>query len=277
LNDFSRKQGLLLVGHGTRDRAGRAEFLRLVGLTDRREGWTVEGAFLELAEPDIGQAVARLVERGVERLTVSPLLLFAAGHVKRDLPRAVRAALREHPGGQWRQAGHMGCHAALLELSARRFRAALVEREPRAADETLLLMVGRGSFDAGASAETRRFAALRAERTPAGRVETCFYAMAEPSLDAMLAEITNWPHRRVVVQPHLLFHGELLATIRERVRKAAQAAPRQEWIVTEHLGSDRLLAQALWERADAAWKSEESRAESGERRANPAGAMDNTR
>lgn len=253
MNDSRRQQGLLLVGHGTRDRAGRAEFLRLVELTDRRERWTVEGGFLELAEPDIDRAVARLVERGVERVTVAPLLLFAAGHVKDDLPRAMRAALEGHRQVEWRQAGHLGCHAALLELSARRFREALIGRAPRAAEETLLLMVGRGSRDAGASAETQRFAALRAERTPAGRVETCFYAMAEPSLDAMLAEITNWSYRRVVVQPHLLFHGELLAAIRARVQKAAPAAPRQEWIVTEHLGPDRLLPQALWERTDAAW------------------------
>jgi sirohydrochlorin cobaltochelatase len=257
LHDSTRKQGLLLVGHGTRNEAGRAEFLRLVGLTDVRERWAVEGGFLELAEPNIEQAVARLVERGVERLTVAPLLLFAAGHVKRDLPRAVRTALQRHPAVQWRQAGHLGCQPALLELSARRFHEALPGREPRAAEETLLLMVGRGSFDAGASAETRRFAALRAERTPAGRVETCFYAMAEPSLDAMLAKITNCSYRRVIVQPHLLFHGELLAAIRERTRQAAQTAPRQEWIVTEHLGPDRLLAQALWERADAAWEAKE--------------------
>ena len=92
-------RGLLLVGHGTVDPCGSTEFMETAADVARVCGGVpVEPCFLELAEPDIQTGVARLAQRGVKHLTVAPLLLFAAGHAKHDIPRGVAAAVARYPG-----------------------------------------------------------------------------------------------------------------------------------------------------------------------------------
>src|SRR5687767_3853616 len=112
--------GWLVVGHGTRDRAGQAEFFELVELLARKvgdRGPQVEPAFLELASPTIAQGLARLAARGVRRVLVIPLLLFAAGHAKDDIPQAVAAAALPLGIDVVAQVGAMESQPQLLELS----------------------------------------------------------------------------------------------------------------------------------------------------------------
>jgi sirohydrochlorin cobaltochelatase len=268
---FSR-HGLLLVGHGTRNARGLAEFQSVARqVAELAAEFLVEACYLELAEPAISAAVRRLQERGVQRLTVAPLLLFAAGHAKRDIPEAVREAV----GGELNvdYLGALECHERIVELSAQRYAEALVERPPVDSADTLLLLVGRGSSDAEAIGVMRRFAALRAERTGVGQVEVGFVAVAKPTLEEALDRAANTNFRRIVVQPHLLFAGEVLEEIRSRwsvvsSRKAGGGVQgagignrepgdwgrepgigtkEKEWILTEHSGASPLVAQAVVE------------------------------
>jgi sirohydrochlorin cobaltochelatase len=80
---------LLVVGHGTTDEAGVAEFARLVEAVAARTDADVEGGFLELASPPIQDAVAHLVAAGHTTIDVVPLVLVAAGHSKGDIPAAL--------------------------------------------------------------------------------------------------------------------------------------------------------------------------------------------
>jgi sirohydrochlorin cobaltochelatase len=239
--------GLLIVGHGTRDVEGRAEFLALAELAARQcPERLVEACFLELAEPNIEAAVARLVERGLgTRLTVAPLLLFAAGHANHDIPEAVSHAVRNYPGLATWQAAHLGCSSSLVELSRQRYLEAC-RKAPSVDDgETLLLMVGRGSRDPSANSEFAQFARLRWETHPVGWLETCYTAMTEPSLEHALRISARLPFRRVVVQPHLLFRGELVSRIGKTVADFARCHPDIEWLTTAHLGPDALVAAAM--------------------------------
>ncbi len=133
--EAARGAGLLLVGHGTRDARGLAEFQTIARrVAEVADGFLVEACYLELAEPSIATAMRRLLERGVRRVTVAPLLLFAAGHAKRDIPGAVEAARAEggrrkaEGGGKKFGAegnelvvdyvGALECHEKIVELSA---------------------------------------------------------------------------------------------------------------------------------------------------------------
>jgi sirohydrochlorin cobaltochelatase len=244
--------GILIVGHGTRDRGGLAEFRTVVDEVARQAGdRVVEPCFLELAEPPIAEGVRRAVERGVSRLSVMPLLLFAAGHAKRDIPEALATEAARHPDLEIRQTPPLESHPAILDLSLERYQAALVGRPPIPASETLLLMVGRGSNDPEANAEMARFARLRYEGSPVGWLETCFIAMTEPKLEQSLEVAAQMPFRRVVVQPHLLFCGELLEKVRRAVETTRSYSPNREWLVTDHLGPNPLMAAAILELAEA--------------------------
>ncbi len=239
MNSFPRgkasHQGLLLVGHGTRDPTGQGEFREVAKRVAELAGeFLTEACFLELAEPDIAMAVRRLTDQKIERLLVAPMLLFSAGHAKRDIPEAVEAALRgsrNSEAGSRKAEGEliveycatMECHPRIVELSGQRFQEALAGRPPVEEVQTISILVGRGSSEASAIVQMQRLAALRAERTAVARVESCFVAVASPSLEEMLNWAAGTSFRRIVVQPHILFAGQVLDQIAAAVEAAVSS------------------------------------------------------
>ncbi len=247
-NPPSGRAGLLVVGHGTRDPRGAAEFARLVrAVVELRPEVLVEGCFLELVEPNIGAGIESLIARGATRIAVVPLLLVAAGHARRDIPRQLAAVRQSHTDITIWQSAHLGCHAAVLELAHARYEGALRERPVVPRQQTLLLVVGRGTNDPAANAELCHFARLRWERAQTGWLETCFLAMTEPSLARTLEVIARLPFSRIVVAPHFLFQGELLERLGGMVAAAAARQPDREFVLAERLGWDDRLAQAIVE------------------------------
>lgn len=238
--------GLLLVGHGTRDPRGQQEFFQVA--TQLRmlcRGMHVEPCFLELASPAIDEGIAVAYRSGVRRLTVMPLLLFAAGHAKRDIPAAVEQALAPYADLQLVGfANALDCHPAIVWLSEMRYRQSLCGREPVLPEDTALVMIGRGSNDTAATMRMRALADLRLQRTPVGRLDVGFIAMQSPTLAESLQMALDSGCRRIVLQPHLLFQGELL----DQVRLAAETAPcspQQHVVVTRHLAPAWPLARAI--------------------------------
>ena len=250
------RDATLVIGHGTREPQGVEQFHRVVEqLRERLAPRRVEPAFLELCPPSIPEAIAALAGAGVTRVTAAPLLLFAAGHAQHDIPAMLAAAEGAHPQIEFRQARCLECHPAIVELSALRFRDAIRTDAPPQDSEgsdTLLLLVGRGSREPTANAELYRFARLRFEKTQVGWVEICFTALTEPSLERGLETAAALPFRRIVVQPHLLFDGELLRRIQGHVEAAGRADPNRKWVVTHPLGPHQLLTDAVIELASAA-------------------------
>jgi sirohydrochlorin cobaltochelatase len=161
----------------------------------------------------------------------------------------VARSLEKIPGMVWEQAQHLGNHPAILQQSAARFQEAVMSRQPIASEQTLLVLVGRGSTDEQAIQAMHEFAAAAPQAARAVRTMVCFYAMASPSLDETLERAARAGCRRVVVQPHLLFEGQIAERIRESVRVAQLQRPEIEWIVANPLGPTELVAQAVAGRA----------------------------
>jgi sirohydrochlorin cobaltochelatase len=197
----------------------------------------VEPAFLEMQQPDIRAAVGRLLDRGIARLVTVPLLLFAAGHAKRDIPFAVHSALRLKSAGHIEhfQAPHLGCHPALVELSQRRMQEATEDCvnhvEP---SKMCLLLVGRGSTDDSATAEMHHFAQMRQAICDL-KTEVAFLAMARPLLSDQLRHVDCQGYRRVIVQPHLLFDGELVESINQQVGEMIVSHRPTNWLIARPL------------------------------------------
>ncbi|HEY1068814.1 MAG TPA: CbiX/SirB N-terminal domain-containing protein, partial [Pirellulales bacterium] len=72
-----------------------------------------------------------------------------------------------------------------------------------------------------------------------------FVAAAEPNYRAALAAAAKSSAKRIVVQPHLLFHGRVFDEVREEVCRASALGPEREWAIAEPLGPHELLAQAV--------------------------------
>jgi len=240
------RHGLLLVGHGTREPLGVAQFLDLARLLAAASPEVVlEPCFLELAEPMIAEGLGRLLARGIDELIVAPLLLFSAGHAKDDIPTAVAAELEALGRSDLprRQTAPLECHPQLLALSRLRYDEAMAEA-PREAPTTLV-MIGRGSRDAGATREMHRYAALHAEQVGAANLEVGFLAVVRPNLVDVLTLAASASPPRIVVQPHLLFEGLLSAEVREAVAAARRERPHIDWRCADPLGPHALLVRAL--------------------------------
>ncbi len=251
--DHQRKAGLLLVGHGSRERLGLDEFLMTAQLIAQATTWgAVEPCFLEFARPTIAEGVENVARRGARPVVVAPAMLFAAGHVRRDVPAAVAQAAAGYPGLPVVAAEHLGCHEAIVALSKLRFDECLTGKPHVPAEDTVLVLVGRGSDDVDAIDELFRFARLRHAQGSAAQVRVGFVAMAAPPLERVLDEVARLRPRRIVVEPHLLFGGVLTDRIGAIVAQRAREHGQSQWLVTGHLGPAELLVRAIDQRAAAA-------------------------
>lgn len=265
----------MLVGHGTRDAEGTAEFFRLSEhLSAQLGGDTlVEPCLLEFQQPTIDQAWQSLMRQGVWRVTVAPLLLFAAGHAKGDIPGEVAAAQGANPGSdnvQVHYARPISRQAAMVEAVRERLRETL-RRPPadlmdRAASDTAadrrtaIVMVGRGSRDVCASSDMRTLSEVavrgriaesvpslaREFQIPQDGLFTTFYAMAEPRLPDTLRRVAaSGRFDRIVVHPHLLFAGRLYDAITAQTGHAAAEHPNVQFDVSSYLGPCESVATAI--------------------------------
>lgn len=245
-----RDVGVLIVGHGTRDPAGQSQMRALACQTaGQLLPLTTELGFLELASPTIEEGVASLAAQGVRRLVTVPVLLFRAGHADRDIPDAVAAAAAAHGLEVLDQTDPLEHHPAVVELSAERFSAALEEAgcSNQPAENIALAMIARGSSSDAAAAAMCELARRRTQLTPVSEVRVGYVAVRRPNVAETLDWLASTSASLLVVQPHLLFEGEVMQSLRAAVdqRRSADASavaigtsPRPRvWAVCQPLGS----------------------------------------
>ena len=237
-----KKTGVMLVGHGTRDETGTQQFFELgERLAEAMGEMPVVACLLEFQEPTIPQAWDQLVQRGVQHIHVAPLLLFAAGHAKRDIPDLI--AQCQTLSITCDQSGPLSRHASIIELISQRISKTCGDRNP---ETTALVMVGRGSYDPCAQADMRVLTAVVAARNRFAHVATAFYAMAQPKLPDVLDRGAGLDGiETVVVQPHLLFEGRLYQAIKKQVAEAAERSKAVNFLTGDYLGPEPQVAQAI--------------------------------
>ena len=249
--------GFLLVGHGTRSTRGQDQFRELYAkFAEQIRPAESELAFLELAQPSIPQAIERLASKGTKQFVCMPLLLFTAGHALRDIPEAVQEAAAANGLQCINQTPSLGTASPILNLSALRFRQTICQSADtnclntgicsgKYCAQTALIMVGRGSKSDSATDEMRKFTALRQTLTPTAWSKTAFIYAQSPTVAEAFNLAAQTPYRKVVVQPHLLFEGELLESLRMQVAEQNAKNSQQRWSITHTLGVDQALAKSL--------------------------------
>ena len=107
---------IVLVDHGSREAAANEVVEEVAAaLRERLPGRAVEVAHLELAAPDLAEAVARCAARGAREVVVLPFFLAPGRHSARDIPRLAAEAAERHPGVSIRVAPPLGAHPALVD------------------------------------------------------------------------------------------------------------------------------------------------------------------
>lgn len=108
---------VLFLGHGSRAQ-GAAEAMAAAVERVRVRGRfaIVEPCFLELAAPDLPEALQRCVERGATRVAIVPYFLHRGMHIRRDIPNLLHRELEKYPGVQVSLGTPIGLHADLADV-----------------------------------------------------------------------------------------------------------------------------------------------------------------
>jgi sirohydrochlorin ferrochelatase len=118
--------GLIVFAHGSSVASANEGVAQVTARMAVEGGYElVETAFLELAEPDLRQAVARLAERGADRIVVIPYFLTLGIHLRRDLPRIVEELAGIHGGVRIDVTEPLDGHPSLVGILLERAQAAL--------------------------------------------------------------------------------------------------------------------------------------------------------
>lgn len=206
----------LFIGHGTRSKTGLQELIAFIQqVIDRSEAPIQEISFLELADPTIADGFRRCVERGATEITVVPLFLLAAAHIKEDIPKTLKEISKQFPHVVLQLADPFGVHDCLLDGIAELIKDIAVE----VSVNDSLLIVGRGSSDPAIQLAFDQIASGLQQRLGVKRISVCFLAACRPTFVEGIEGIIEETSERIIVVPYLLFSGLLLNEIQQKVRR----------------------------------------------------------
>jgi len=238
---------VLICGHGSRDPEAIAEFeLVAAALRPRLPDFDFASGYLEFARPTIRDGLAALAARGARQILAIPSMLFAASHVKNDLPWEMNSFLADNPGIAVRLGRDLSIDPKLLRAAADRIAAAADHEISRA--ETLLVVVGRGTNDPDANSNISKLTRMLWEGMGLGWAEVAFSGVAHPRVDMALTRAARLGFRRIIVFPYFLFTGVLVKRIYEQTEAAARLYPEIEFVKALYLRDHPEVLDAFSER-----------------------------
>jgi sirohydrochlorin cobaltochelatase len=241
---------VLLCGHGSRDPDAIAEFEALAAaLRLRLPQVDFAVGYLEFARPTIRDALDGLASRGARRILTIPGMLFAASHVKNDLPWEINSFAAANPQIEVRFGRDLGIDANLLRAAAERIAAAMPENGIDRSD-TVLVVVGRGTNDPDANSNIAKVARMLWEGLGFGWAESAFSGVAHPRVDAALGRAARLGFSRVVVFPYFLFTGVLVKRIYAQSDATAAQFRDIEFVSAPYLCDHPKVLDAFYERIE---------------------------
>ncbi|TCS65152.1 sirohydrochlorin chelatase [Varunaivibrio sulfuroxidans] len=243
---------IMICGHGSRDKGAVDEFNRLAGrLKAQFPGTDIESGFLEFATPVIRDGLEKLKAHGAKKIVCVPAMLFAAGHVKNDLPSEVNTYAHDNPELDLIYAADLGIDARLLQAARARIEAALEAADGRkevSREDTLLMVVGRGTNDPDANSNVAKVTRMLWEGIGFGWAETSYSGVAFPLVDAGLDHAARLGYKRIVVFPYFLFTGILVRRIYDWTDAAQERFPGIDFIKAGYLNDHSLLIETFADR-----------------------------
>lgn len=252
MRNMTEKLGVMICGHGSRDVEATTEFALLARhLGERLPQYPVESGYLEFALPVIRTGLDKLKDQGVTRILAVPGMLFAAGHVKNDLPWELNSFAADNDGVSVEFGRELAIDPKLLKAAAERVEEA--EAQGRAGvtrAETLLLVVGRGTNDSDANSNVSKVARMLWEGMGFGWAEVAYSGVAYPLVNQALERVVRLGYTRVIVFPYFLFTGILVKRIYDWTDEAASAHPQVEFLKAPYLKDHPLVIDSFVERVE---------------------------
>ncbi|PIE43361.1 MAG: sirohydrochlorin chelatase [Gammaproteobacteria bacterium] len=243
------KQGIMVCGHGSRDKGAEREFGRVAKrLRQRFPDIPIEYGFLEFSAPNIHMGLNALIGQGVEEIYAVPGMLFAATHAKNDIPSVLTTFAEKQGNVKIAYGNELGLHQAMIDAFQTRIYESLgidPDNHPDQLYDTMLVVVGRGTSDTMANAEVAKLTRIVNENMGFGWADTVYSGVTYPSVGEGLERLAKLGFKKIVVAPYFLFTGRLIKRIYGYVDLVAKRMPDIEFIKTPYLNDHEKVIDAF--------------------------------
>ncbi len=249
---MEEKYGVLVCGHGSRDEEAVKEFQAVAqGLKERLPQYETDWGFLEFATPVISKGLDALRAKGIRKVLAVPGMLFAAGHVKNDIPSVLNAYQVQNPELSISYARELGIDLKIIRAAGERVEEALQKAGDRISREkTLLVVVGRGASDPDANSNVSKITRMIWEGLGLGWAETAYSGVTFPLVEPGLEHAARLGYKRIVVFPYFLFTGLLVKRIFHYTDIVAAKHPEIEFVKASYLNDHPLVLDTFAERVE---------------------------
>ena len=249
---MEEKYGVLVCGHGSRDEEAVKEFQAVAqGLKERLPQYETDWGFLEFATPVISKGLDALRAKGIRKVLAVPGMLFAAGHVKNDIPSVLNAYQVQNPELSISYARELGIDLKIIRAAGERVEKALQKAGDRISREkTLLVVVGRGASDPDANSNVSKITRMIWEGLGLGWAETAYSGVTFPLVEPGLEHAARLGYKRIVVFPYFLFTGILVKRIFHYTDIVAAKHPEIEFVKASYLNDHPLVLDTFAERVE---------------------------
>ena len=230
------KTTFLLAGHGSRNREGNDEIERFAAeWRAKHPDWRIEVCFIEHAEVLLNDGLDRAA-KGARRVVLIPFILNAAGHVKMELPAAVASARGRHPGVGVVVTRHLGLGREIFDVLQTQLDRLMNALDVAGPHTTGVILLGRGSSDAGANGELARMARWIFEENDHELVDLAFTGVTWPRLETVVQRQVKLGMTQICVIPVYLFTGVLIERIAGQIERLKQQYPQVAFALGTHFG-----------------------------------------
>ncbi|MEN9974063.1 MAG: hypothetical protein RLZZ282_69, partial [Verrucomicrobiota bacterium] len=237
---------IIVIGHGTSSRAGVSQFFDWVATIQSRDpARTYYAGFMELAEPNIEDAIAQAVRDGHRDLLCQPVLLLAAGHAKNDFPAMIHHIAAKHHGVTVRYGSPLQLTAEIVALCARHVCDAAAGLD---LNHCTLLVVGRGTSDPDANSNVSKLARMLEEGLGFAASSVCYFSTTRPRLANGLDQVASRAEGPVVVFPFILFAGFLDSMLTTELVRVQACYPAVKFVRSAPFGAAPGFAEAFIDR-----------------------------
>lgn len=229
---------ILLVGHGSRGREGNKETINFAAQwRELHPDWRIEVCFIEHAEVLLDEGLDRAA-KGAKKVIAIPFILNAAGHVKMELPHALEEARERHPGVQFIVTRHLGMGREIFAVLQGQLDRLMKQQAMPDPMTTGVILLGRGSSDAGANGELAKMARWIFEDNEHELVDLAFTGVTWPRLETVVQRHVRLGMMQIAIVPVYLFTGVLIERIQEQVNRLKQQYPQVAFALGTHFGFD---------------------------------------
>ena len=243
------KTTFLLAGHGSRNRDGNDEIERFADQwRQKHPDWRIEVCFIEHADVLLNDGLDRAA-KDAERVVLIPFILNAAGHVKMELPAAIESARERHPNVEFVVTRHLGMGREIFDVLQKQLDRLMKALDVPDPQTTGVILLGRGSSDAGANGELARMARWIFEENDHELVDLAFTGVTWPRLETVVQRQVKLGMTQICVIPVYLFTGVLIERIAGQLERLKQQYPQVAFALGKHFGFEPEIFAILDRRA----------------------------